>query len=458
MRTSEVKTRAPFDSLFPIQETTQRAIEESMKRSGYDPSQPITLWKEEGVVLDGHTRLAAARNAGIEEVAACELSFQDEKEAVEYSIHNQRDRRNMTDAQIVRLVRAMDKTEARGGDRKSSKAKSKASRGAIDQKPKKSAEKTAKAMGVSTRTVERVRELERDADEATKQAVQEGTKTINKALKETRESRKKGAKSDAVMFKEADRGLGFAKWIWEPATERSGVVTWDEKQLDAPKNTAVNSEDPSARFVLVCPSLDFSSPRLDEYRKEMLKVMMASKEFTYLIMIGKAKASLTDTKLPDNVWVGVRLSPALKPQEVTNALRKVSCKVKFLIWSPWDGDLALQDLSQIDWIVFDAAHALYHDVGTPEDDWRRTEAALKLAREDGRSVYFTPDFKARPMEYPILEGTNEGRQEEKAEEEIESQVPTVEGQGTLIDMPTQRADEDDRGALEAAGGVLSEVR
>jgi ParB family chromosome partitioning protein len=88
-----------------------------------------------------------------------------EDEALEYSIHNQRDRRNLTDADIERLVETIDKRKQRGGDRKSEEAKSKASNDAID----KSAQETAKTIGISKDKVEKTRTILDHAELGVKQ-------------------------------------------------------------------------------------------------------------------------------------------------------------------------------------------------------------------------------------------------------------------------------------------------
>jgi hypothetical protein len=51
---------------------------------------------------------------GIEEIPACEKNFTSEDEAVEYAIHNQVDRRNLTDGDILRLVEMLDKKKEVG--------------------------------------------------------------------------------------------------------------------------------------------------------------------------------------------------------------------------------------------------------------------------------------------------------------------------------------------------------
>lgn len=78
------------------------------------------------------------------------------------AIHNQRDRRNLTDADIIRYVEILDKRAKHGaetGGRGNQHTKSgKTPGGALPAKPaERSSSKTASTIGVSPRKVERTR-------------------------------------------------------------------------------------------------------------------------------------------------------------------------------------------------------------------------------------------------------------------------------------------------------------
>jgi hypothetical protein len=98
----------------------------------------------------------AAVQAGIE-VLICFRDFPDEDAAWHYAIANQRDRRNLSDAELLSLVTAVDKRKLRGGDRKSKDAKSKISGETIDPGP--SRNETAAVAGISPRQVKKVRAI-----------------------------------------------------------------------------------------------------------------------------------------------------------------------------------------------------------------------------------------------------------------------------------------------------------
>jgi ParB family chromosome partitioning protein len=209
MATNRPKTIKLFRNLFPGNDRLVETISNHMREHGYDQSQPIILWdrsKEEGrnalYVVDGHTRLVAAKQVGLSSVYVARMKFPDEEAALQYAIHNQRDRRNITDADILRCIEAVDKLKSRGGDRKSESAKSKTSSEAIDSGTS-SAAQTAKIVGTSKTKVEKARAVMKRADEGTKNDVRAGKKTIHKAYKETQQKRKPKAKPNATIESEA---------------------------------------------------------------------------------------------------------------------------------------------------------------------------------------------------------------------------------------------------------------
>ena len=101
---NEIKVRPSFKTLFAIDESTVSEIAENIKESGYDKSQPVHIWKEENILIDGHTRLAAAKLAGMFEIPVYEHSFPDERSALLYAYSLQLNRRNLSDADLVNAV------------------------------------------------------------------------------------------------------------------------------------------------------------------------------------------------------------------------------------------------------------------------------------------------------------------------------------------------------------------
>lgn len=184
MKITQIKVSETFKNLFPINDKVISAIEDHMKEHGYDYSQPIVLWSPSNIVVDGHCRLIAAQNVGLTDIPTFTIDFADEDEALAYAIHNQRDRRNLTDADIARLVELMDKRKQIERD-----GKGKFTVTSIDAADK-SAKGTAEIIGTSQAKVERTRTVLDHADKETKQAVLDGEKSIHKAYTETQKKRR----------------------------------------------------------------------------------------------------------------------------------------------------------------------------------------------------------------------------------------------------------------------------
>jgi ParB-like chromosome segregation protein Spo0J len=65
---ADLKVRAPFSTLFPMDERVLDAVVARIRQRGFDSSKPIDIWAGEDVVIDGHTRLEAAQIAELDEV------------------------------------------------------------------------------------------------------------------------------------------------------------------------------------------------------------------------------------------------------------------------------------------------------------------------------------------------------------------------------------------------------
>jgi len=198
MNPMEIHTHESFKALFPINPELQEKIENDMREGTYDLSQPVILatWKgqKEPVCADGHTRLRAAINVGIEEVPIWIHEFDSEQEAIDQAIKLQQNRRNMTDADILVCVALLDSKRPRGGDRKSEQAKSKPKSDGNENSRSSSAKKTADKIGTSSRKVEKARTVLGKGDPDTIAAVQNGEMSIHKAYQEVQ--KKAGKKSD----------------------------------------------------------------------------------------------------------------------------------------------------------------------------------------------------------------------------------------------------------------------
>ena len=194
VKTGALNTRKPFDTLFPIGQETLAAIRQDMEMHGYDPVFPLVVWEETSVVVDGHTRFAAASEIGLEEVPVIYKSFDNEDDAILYSFHIQRNRRNMSDDDILNCLALLDNIHSA-----KKQEKEKVSRKAIN-------EDRARELGISPDKVDKARKVMEYADPQIREQVESGEKTINKAFNEIQEIRRE---SGEIQGRQTD-GLGGA--------------------------------------------------------------------------------------------------------------------------------------------------------------------------------------------------------------------------------------------------------
>jgi len=185
MFVTNIKTASPFRDLFPIHERILDEIYWDIQKNGYDPSKPIVLWEShDSIVIDGHTRLRAVRKAGLHKIPVMLKAFADEDEALQYSIRCQRNRRNLTDREILVCISELDKKRYRGGDHGNQYTGGKVAK-AQDCAFAKSSENTASLLGISARKVEQVRTVLDKAPDDVKEAVTSGDISINVAYNRT---------------------------------------------------------------------------------------------------------------------------------------------------------------------------------------------------------------------------------------------------------------------------------
>lgn len=159
---SQIKTGEPFISLFPINSEILKSVTDNIKEKGFDPGQPVTIWEDQNILIDGHTRLKAARAAGVETIPARFIPFPDQDTAVQYAAALQMDRRNLTEADYFKFIERKSATVA-----------------LFPGKTKKA--KIAGILNVSERTAQKyINIMERGSDEI-KAKVRAGELSINQA-------------------------------------------------------------------------------------------------------------------------------------------------------------------------------------------------------------------------------------------------------------------------------------
>lgn len=167
-----LKTVEPFKSLFPIRESVLAEIIDDMTINGFDSGHPIVAWNMTAV--DGHSQLKAAIAAGLETVPIICRQFADETEALEYAIHCQRNRRNLTDGELLQCLQQLDMRKTVG--RPAS---------ACSLLHGRSSDLMAETLGVSRGKIEKLRAIHDHSPDAVKEALLRGEYSIHRAYEET---------------------------------------------------------------------------------------------------------------------------------------------------------------------------------------------------------------------------------------------------------------------------------
>src|SRR5262245_8038851 len=102
-----------FANLFLRDKTVVAAIAADMKKHGYNPNEPMVGWRDargrgRHTLVDGYTRLTAARKAGLTEVVVTYQECASRLEALLWAAEKQGRRRNISkEVQCLSLVRAL---------------------------------------------------------------------------------------------------------------------------------------------------------------------------------------------------------------------------------------------------------------------------------------------------------------------------------------------------------------
>lgn len=165
MRVEDIKTDPEIARLFDYQEKMVDEVCRSIMKKQFDKSQPLSVWKDESgkiVLVDGHTRLAAARKAGLKEVPVVEMEFAGKDDAILYTFERQVIRRNLSSDEILTAVELIRKP----GDEKG-----------------KEVELLARRLGIGSATVSRAKKVLKEAPAAEIAAIRRGEKTIGEVHK-----------------------------------------------------------------------------------------------------------------------------------------------------------------------------------------------------------------------------------------------------------------------------------
>lgn len=178
------------DLIPPLSEEEHRLLEDSILRSGCDT--PLIVWN--GTIVDGHNRYEICRKHGIPFTYE-ERPFENKEEAIFWMLEHQLARRNLNSYQRGELALKFEPMLRRIAKSKQGK------RNDLDPNfPTNlagssngySAEKMAELAGVSPATIRKVKKLDAEADEETKNMLRAGDTSIHKAYTDLKNKEHEG--------------------------------------------------------------------------------------------------------------------------------------------------------------------------------------------------------------------------------------------------------------------------
>jgi len=171
------------DLIPPLTDEERELLEAGILKEGCET--PLTVWN--GVIVDGHNRYEICHEHGVP-FAVMEKDFKDHEEALLWIVTNQLGRRNLSSYQRGKLVMRFEpmlrvQAQSRRGRRTDLEdmVQNSAPCSSIGGKTR---AKLAELAGVSHDTIKKVKKLMEAADEETKQKLDRGVITINKAYNE----------------------------------------------------------------------------------------------------------------------------------------------------------------------------------------------------------------------------------------------------------------------------------
>lgn len=169
----KIEEHEKFKSLFSIDKALLDRIASDMEKNSFDSSQPVHIWVTKGddgtehnYLIDGYTRVAASKIAGIKMIPYFKHTFETFEEAHRYALHLQTDRRNLSGIDLLKNIR-----ELMGSDY-------------IQSIEGNKNEAVGKELGVSEKTVERANKVNSMASDEQIERIESGEASPNQIYNE----------------------------------------------------------------------------------------------------------------------------------------------------------------------------------------------------------------------------------------------------------------------------------
>jgi protein gp37 len=395
---------------------------------------PLVI-REDNTILSGHRRCVAAKALGLDRVPVRVVAFDDQADEEEALIEWNRQREKTFD-QKMRESKCLERIiAARAKARQESTRFGGAGKIAGTDERGETRETLATAVGMRARTFVKAREMwdaAENGDEVAATALQQhaaGDLSISAAYEKFREKRPPKQNGPAPKpaalqtFNQTNDNIEWARWSWNPVTgclhdcvycyardianrffPEGFKPTYHPERLAAPQNTKVPAaavDNQALRNVFVCSMADlFGAWVPAEWIQSVLDACEAAPQWNFLFLT-KNPSRLPEFRFPANSWVGTTVDTQARAGPAQEALARVNPEVgaTFVSCEPLREEVLFPDPIAFDWmIVGGQSSSSKCPEFQPEWDW--VEGLLWQAREANCRVYFKPNLKARPREYP----------------------------------------------------------
>ena len=175
MKIDAIKTNQKFKELYKQEPEKVEEIYKNILEDGFDRTQPLIILSD-GTVIDGHSRLLAAIKAGLKEIPVIiKDGIESETDVLIYEEHLQLSRRNLSEAEkmihLENLLNLKKKAWSEGKDIKEF-----------------SDESIAKKLDISTRQVQKMREVEAKATPQQLESIRSGNASLNQVHNEIKKT------------------------------------------------------------------------------------------------------------------------------------------------------------------------------------------------------------------------------------------------------------------------------
>jgi protein gp37 len=233
-----------------------------------------------------------------------------------------------------------------------------------------------------------------------------------------------------TKFNRTNDNVEWAYWTWNPVTgcdhgcnycyardlaqryytdlpegERFAPVL-RPRRLHAPRLMSVpdayDPDDPETigeKNVFVCSMADlFGKWVPQDWIDAVFTEVVNSPEWNYLFLT-KFPQRLAEQRWPENAWCGTTVDRQTRVGTAERSFRGVTAGVKWLSCEPMLERLTFTSLEMFDWVVIGGSS---RSSQTPEfqPPWEWIEHLTNQARAAGCKVYWKPNLKNRPREYP----------------------------------------------------------